>query len=79
MDTRAHILLALGRKEEALVDFSSIARTGPPDSLRRYQQILRLRGYDQVQVTGEYSDDFLASLKDCIETGCKLAFDVELN
>lgn len=79
IDTRAHILLALGRKDEALADFIRLVTDGGVDVIRRYQQILTLRGYAAGSTQGEYSQELASSLKQCIEDGCKLAFDIELD
>ena len=75
--TRAHILLAMGRKDEALDEFTSLAQNGPASLVRRYQQILRLRGCDHIEETGEPSDELVAGIRQCIEDNCLFVFDVE--
>lgn len=78
IDTRAQIMLAMGRKDEALTDLLNIANSGHVNAIRRYQQILALRGYASGSEPGVSSDEFVTSLKQCVQDGCKLAFDVEL-
>lgn len=75
--TRAHILLALGRKSEALAEFTYLAQNGPAHLVRRYQQILKLRGYVHIEETGESSDELVAGIQQCIQEGCIFMFDVE--
>jgi len=71
IDTRAHVLAALGRTDEALTNFRRALEIADPESIAFYQEALVGHGYT-VKVDGVYGPEMRQALKACIESGCRL-------
>ncbi len=72
LDTRAHILAALGRTDAALETFEAAAAAGNADLIRDYQQALQRHGLDPGPVDGAYGGATRTALAACVQSGCRL-------
>ncbi len=72
IDTRAHVLAALGRQSEALAEFERAIELGGADQVRDYQEALAKHGYYAGANDGVYGPEVRAALVACLEAGCRL-------
>ncbi len=73
INIRAHVLAALGRRNEALGEFERVMRVGRADWVRTYQEALAKHGYYRGAIDGEaYGPQTRAALAACLEAGCRL-------
>lgn len=72
IDTRAHVLAALGRTDEALADFEQAMNLGKVDQVRLYRRALIKHGYRIGEFDGVYDEDMRAALADCLKRECRL-------
>ncbi len=73
IDTRAHVLAALGRRNEALSEFERVMRVGGADWVRTYQEALAKHGYYRGAIDGgAYRPQTKAALVACLKAGCRL-------
>ena len=74
-DTYGHVLMGLGRGEEAQAAFTQAMRLGKSKRVRAYQQALRKKGYDPGRTDGVPDDATDAALAACIRDNCQLMVD----
>ena len=73
INTRAHVLAALGRRNEALGAFERVMRVGGADWVRTYQEALAKHGYYPGAIYGGgYRPQTQAALVACLDAGCRL-------
>ncbi len=73
LGTRAHVLAALGRRNEALGEFERVMRVGGTDWVRTYQEALAKHGYYRGAIYGGgYGPQTRAALAACLDAGCRL-------
>ena len=72
IDTRAHVLAALGRRHEALAEFERTMRVGGADWVLTYQEALVKHGYYRGAIDGSYGPNTRAALVACLEAGCRV-------
>jgi tetratricopeptide (TPR) repeat protein len=72
IDTRAHVLAALGRPQEALAEFERAIELGGADLVRAYQDALAKHGYYRDAADGVYGPQVRVALVACLEAGCRL-------
>jgi tetratricopeptide (TPR) repeat protein len=73
INTRAHVLAALGRRNEALGAFERVMRVGGADWVRTYQEALAKHGYYPGAIYGgAYGPQTRAALVACLDAGCRL-------
>ena len=72
IDTRAHVLAALGRRGEALAEFERVMQMGGANWVRSYQGALADHGYYRGAIDGAYGAGTRAALVACLEAGCRL-------
>ncbi len=72
IDTRAHVLAALGRAEDALGEFERAMQFGRNEWVQEYQEALLKHGYEIGTADGVYGKRTRAALIDCLKTGCRL-------
>jgi len=72
IDTRAHVLAALGRRDEAYTMFDQIIRAGGVDWVKNYQKALKTHGHYSSAIDGLYSSGAQRALRACINAGCRL-------
>ena len=73
IDTRAHVLAALGRQSEALAEFERAMQAGGADWVRTYQEALAKHGYYPGAIYGGgYRPQTQAALVACLDAGCRL-------
>jgi peptidoglycan hydrolase-like protein with peptidoglycan-binding domain len=72
IDTRAHVLTALGRQSEARAEFERAMRVGGSDRVRKYQEALAKHGYYRGAIDGLYGPVMRAALAACLADGCRL-------
>ncbi|MFQ5567944.1 MAG: peptidoglycan-binding protein, partial [Paracoccaceae bacterium] len=72
IDTRAHVLAALGRRGEALAEFERVMQLGGANWVRSYQGALAEHGYYRGAIDGVYGPEVRAALVACLEAGCRL-------
>jgi tetratricopeptide (TPR) repeat protein len=72
IETRAHILVALGRWREALTDFERAMRAGGENFVRMYQEALVKHGYYRGAIDGAYGPQTRAALVACLKAGCRV-------
>jgi len=67
----AHALVALGAREQALLQFERAMLLGGGAQIQRFQLALARHGY-QVERSGRYDPATYKALKACVEAGCRL-------
>jgi tetratricopeptide (TPR) repeat protein len=72
IDTRAHVLAALGRTREARAEFERVMQMGGADWVRKYQEALAKHGYYRGAIDGAYEAGSRAALVACLDAGCRL-------
>ncbi len=72
VDTQAHLLSALGRKEEALDAFLEAADLGGPERINWYQHELAAKGYLDEAPNGELDEATRAAFEACVADDCRL-------
>ncbi len=73
INTRAHVLAALGRRNEALGAFERVMRVGGADWVRTYQEALAKHGYYPGAIYGGgYRPQTQAALVACLDAGRRL-------
>ena len=72
IDTRAHVLAALGRTREALAEFERAMRIGGAERVRKYQKALARHGYYDGAIDGAYGVGTRAALAACLDAGCRV-------
>ena len=72
VDTRAHVVAALGRPQEALAEFERAIELGGADLVRAYQDALAKHGHYRDAADGVYGPQVRAALVACLEAGCRL-------
>ena len=72
IDTRAHVLAALGRSREALDEFELAMQAGKADFVRMYQEALAKHGYYNGAIDGAYGAGTRAALAACLDAGCRV-------
>ena len=72
LDTRAHILAALGRTDDAVETFEAAAGLGDADLVGAYQQALLRHGRNPGPVDGVYGAGTRTALAACVRAGCRL-------
>ena len=72
IDTRAHVLAALGRRGEALAEFERVMQMGGANWVRSYQEALAKHGYYPGAIDGVYTAQTKAALVACLDAGCRL-------
>jgi tetratricopeptide (TPR) repeat protein len=72
IDTRAHVLAALGRRGEALAEFERAMQAGKADFVRFYQEALAGHGYYKGAIDGAYGAGTRAALAACLDAGCRV-------
>lgn len=71
-DTRAHVLAALGRSNEALTDFERAIETGEAKFVRLYQEALVAHGFYRGTINGIYDAEVRAALVACLKIACRV-------
>ena len=72
IDTKAHILAALKRPQEALTEFERAMEIGGASRVKKYQEALKEHGYDPGPVDGNYGEATQQALLACLSAGCRL-------
>ena len=72
VDTRAHLLSALGRQEEALDAFLEAAELGGPGRIGWYQVELAGKGYLDEEPNGQIDEETRAAFEACVRDDCRL-------
>ena len=72
IDTRAHVLAALGRRREARAEFERVMKMGGAAQVRAYQEALARNGYYRGAIDGTYEAWTRAALGACLEAGCRM-------
>lgn len=74
-DTYGHVLMGLGRAEEAKEAFAEAIARGKSKRLRLYQQALARKGYEPGRSDGVMDDATEQALAACIRDNCRLMLD----
>ncbi len=72
IDTRAHVLAALGRPQEALAEFERAMQLGGSDRVRKHQKALAKHGYYWGAIDGVYGPVMRAAHVACLAAGCRV-------
>jgi tetratricopeptide (TPR) repeat protein len=72
VDTQAHLLSALGRRDEALDAFLEAAELGGADRIIWYQEELAAKGYLDGEPNGELDTATREAFEACVEVDCRL-------
>ena len=74
-DTLGHVLMGLGRAEEAEAAFAKAIALGKSKRVRLYQVALAKKGYDPSRSDGVLDDATQAALSACIRDNCRLMLE----
>ncbi len=74
-DTYGHVLMGLGRAEEAEEAFAKAVALGKSKRVRAYQLALEKKGYDPGRTDGVFDDATKAALSGCIRDRCGLMLE----
>lgn len=74
-DTYAHVMMGLGRVEEAEEAFAEAIAQGKSKRVRLYQLALEKKGYDPSRTDGRLDEATRAALSACIRDNCRLMLD----
>jgi len=70
-ETLGHALVALGDKDQSMLQFERAMLVGRDKEIKRYQQALAGHGY-KVESSGRYDLATYQALKACVQAGCRL-------
>jgi len=70
LDTRAHILIALDKPEEAIAGFLEVIELGGATATKFYQDALQAEGYYDGPSDGLFTEALRSAISDCVEDGC---------
>lgn len=72
LDTRAHVLAALGRSDEATTEFERAIEAGEAKFVRLYQEALVAHGFYHGSINGSYDAETRAALIACLKIACRV-------
>lgn len=72
LDTRAHVLAALGRMDDAYALFDQIVSAADADRVKEYQRAFKRHGHYAGPIDGVYSSSVRQALHACLNDGCRL-------
>lgn len=71
-DTRAHVLAALGRIDDAMADFERAIKLDGSVRVAKYQRALKDAGHWPDKIDAKLTDAFRKALRACLTAGCRL-------
>ena len=70
VDTHAHVLASLGRRQEAMASFERAMTLADRDAITRYQTVLARQGYYGGAIDGVYGAGLRSALEACVRDAC---------